>query len=115
MEQCCPRGIDSCTSDTLGVAQSPVRVQLFAIPWTVAHQMPLPVGFPRQEYWNGLPFPSTGESSQPRIKAIPPASPGLAGRQTFTTELPEKPFQTHSYYTDTDDIDNGDICTYMDR
>ena len=38
-----------------------------------------------------------------------------AGRQIFTTELPEKPFQTHSYYTDTDDIDNRDICTYMDR
>ena len=30
----------------------------FATPWTVAHQAPLSMGFPRQEYWNGLPFPS---------------------------------------------------------
>ena len=32
----------------------------FATPWTVAHQVPLSVGFPRQEYWSGLPFPSPG-------------------------------------------------------
>ena len=34
------------------------RVRLFATPWTVAHQAPLSVGFSRQEYWSGLPFPS---------------------------------------------------------
>ena len=34
--------------------------------WTVAHQSPLSKGFSRQEYWSGLPFPSPGESSQPR-------------------------------------------------
>ena len=33
------------------------RVQLFATPWTVTHQAPLSIGFSRQEYWNGLPFP----------------------------------------------------------
>ena len=33
-------------------------VQLFAIPWTVAHQVPLSMEFSRQEYWSGLPFPS---------------------------------------------------------
>ena len=38
-------------------------VQLFATPWTVAHQAPLSMGFPRQEYWSGLPFRSPGESS----------------------------------------------------
>ena len=32
-----------------------------AIPWTVAHQAPLSMGFPRQEYWSGLPFPSVGK------------------------------------------------------
>ena len=32
-------------------------VLLFVIPWTVAHQAPLSMGFPRQEYWNGVPFP----------------------------------------------------------
>ena len=42
------------------------RVRLFATPWTVAHQVPLSMGFSRQEYWSGLPFPSPGESSQPR-------------------------------------------------
>ena len=34
------------------------RVQLFATPWTVAHQAPLPIGFPRQEYRSGVPLPS---------------------------------------------------------
>ena len=34
------------------------RVQLFATPWTVAYQAPLSMGFSRQEYWSGLPFPS---------------------------------------------------------
>ena len=34
------------------------RVRLFANPWTVAHQAPLSMGFARQEYWSGLPFPS---------------------------------------------------------
>ena len=35
-------------------------VQLFATPWTVAHQAPLSMEFSRQEYWSGLPFPSPG-------------------------------------------------------
>ena len=38
------------------------------IPWTVAHQAPLSMGFPRQEYWSGLPFPSPGDLPDPRIK-----------------------------------------------
>ena len=33
----------------------------FAIPWTVVRQASLSMGFPRQEYWNGLPFPSPGD------------------------------------------------------
>ena len=37
----------------------------FARPWTVAHQAPLSLGFPRQEYWNGLPFPSPGDLPNP--------------------------------------------------
>ena len=35
-------------------------VQLFVNPWIVAHQAPLSIGSPRQEYWSGLPFPSPG-------------------------------------------------------
>ena len=42
------------------------RVQLFATPRTVAHQAPLSMGFPRQEYWSGLPFPNSRGSSHPR-------------------------------------------------
>ena len=36
-------------------------VQLFATPWTVAHQAPLSMGFSRQEYWSGVPFPTPGD------------------------------------------------------
>ena len=36
------------------------RVRLFATPWTVAYQAPLSMGFSRQGYWSGLPFPSPG-------------------------------------------------------
>ena len=55
-------------------------------PWTIAHQAPLSVGFPRQEYWSGFPFPSPGDLPDPGIR---PASSALAGG-FFTTELPRK-------------------------
>ena len=55
-------------------------------PWTIAHQAPLSMGFLRQEYRSGLPFPSPGDLPDSEIK---PASPALAGR-FFTTELPVK-------------------------
>ena len=42
------------------------RVQLFGTPWTVAYQASPSMGFSRQVYWSGLPFPSPGESSRPR-------------------------------------------------
>ena len=44
------------------------HAQLFVTPWTVAHQAPPSVGFPRQEYWTGLPFPSPGDLPHPGIK-----------------------------------------------
>ena len=63
------------------------RVQLFAIPWTVvAHQAPLSLGFPKQEYWSGLPFPSPGDLPNPGIKL---ASPALTGG-FFITEPQRK-------------------------
>ena len=47
-------------------------------PWTVAHQAPLSMGFPRQEYWSGLPFPPPGGGvPDPRMKPSSPASPAL--------------------------------------
>ena len=42
-------------------------------PWTVACQTPLPMGFLRQEYWGGLPFPSPGDPPNPGIKPVSPA------------------------------------------
>ena len=48
-------------------------VQLFVIPWTVAHQAPLSMEFPRQEYWSGLPFPPPGDLSNPGIEPVSPA------------------------------------------
>ena len=44
-------------------------VLLFGTPWTVAHQAPLSMGFSRQKYWSGLPFPSPGDLPHPRIEA----------------------------------------------
>ena len=49
------------------------HVQSFAIPWTVAHQAPLSMGFSRQEYWRGLPFPSPGDLPHPGIETGSPA------------------------------------------
>jgi len=42
-------------------------------PWTIALQAPLAMGFPRQEYWSGLPFPSLGDLPDPGIKPTSPA------------------------------------------
>ena len=50
------------------------RVRLFAAPWTIAYQDPLSMGFSRQEYWSGLPFPSPGDLPNPGIE---PRSPAL--------------------------------------
>ena len=44
------------------------HVQLFATPWTAARQAPLSMGFSRQEYWSGLPFPSPGDLPDPGIE-----------------------------------------------
>ena len=57
-------------------------VQLFATPWTVDCQAPLSMGFFRQEYWSGLPFPPPGDLPNPGIE---PTSAALAGK-VFTKE-----------------------------
>ena len=53
------------------------RIQLFATPWTVAHQAPLSMGFPRQEYWSGLPFPPPEDLPDLGIKTASLMSPSL--------------------------------------
>ena len=45
--------------------------------WTVAHQAPLSMGFSRQEYWSGLPFPTPGDLPDPGIEPMSPVSPAL--------------------------------------
>ena len=57
-------------------------IRLFVTPWTVAREAPLSMGFPRHEYWSGLPFSPPGDLPSPGIE--PPLSPALAGR-FFTT------------------------------
>ena len=64
------------------------RVRLFATPWTVAHQAPPSMGFSRQEYWSGLPFPSPGDFPNPGIE---PRSPALQA-DALTSEPPEFSF-----------------------
>ena len=54
--------------------QSLFRVRLFATPWTVAYQASQSMGFSRQKYWTGLPFPSPGDLPDPVIE---PRSPTL--------------------------------------
>ena len=61
------------------------RVQLFVTSWTIACQAPLPMGFFRQEYWSGLPYPPPGDLPNLGIEPASPASPALAGR-FFTLE-----------------------------
>ena len=71
----------------VAAVQSLSRIRPFATPWTIAHQAPLLMGFPRQEYWSGFPFPSPGDLSD---LGIEPSSPALADR-FFTAEPPRKP------------------------
>ena len=70
------------------------RVRLFATPWTVAYQAPPSMGFSRQEYWNGLPFPSSGDLPNPGIElgspelqadALPTEPPGKSVEENRTT------------------------------
>ena len=62
------------------------RVRLFVTPWTVAYQAPPSMGFSRQEYWSGLPFPSPGDLPDPGIE---PGSPTLQA-DALTSEPPGK-------------------------
>ena len=74
------------------------QVRLFATPWTAAHQAPLSMGFSRQEYWSGLPFPSPGGLPNPGIE---PRSPALqadaltsepSGKRVANTRWPKSSF-----------------------
>ena len=82
------------------------RVQLFVTPWFVAYQASPSIGFSRQEYQSGLPFPSPGDLPDPGIKlrsptlqadALPSEPPGKPRVQSLGWEdLLEKEMATHS-------------------
>ena len=63
----------------------------FATPWTVAHLAALLMGFPRQEYWSGLPFLSPGDLPDPGIESTSLMSPVLAGGFSTTSATWEAP------------------------
>ena len=77
------------TRCVLAVQSGPI----FATPGAIACQAPLSMGFSKQEYWSGLPFPAPGNLLDPEIKPNPFLSPVLAGA-SFTTEPPGKPSST---------------------
>ena len=68
-----------------------IMSDFYLTPWTIAHQAPLSMGFPKQEYQSGLPFPSPGDNPDSGIEPAFPVSPAMAGG-FFTTEPPGKPF-----------------------
>ena len=59
--------------------------------WTVSRQAPLSIGFPRQEYWRGLPFLPLGDLTDPGIEPTPPASHTLAGDSLLLSHLGRSP------------------------
>ena len=63
-----PAGFSVAVLDWSSEVKSLSRVRLFVSLWTVARQAPLSMGFPRQEYWNGLPLPSPEDLPDPGIK-----------------------------------------------
>ena len=112
-------------------------VQLCATLWTVGHEAPLPMGFSRQEYWSGFPFPPPGDLPDPGIELRSPAlqadylpseplgKPFLLQRQESIAELCYKEnlssletreqkcinYQTDSYYSDLNANTLSDITT----
>ena len=63
------------------------RIRLFMTPWTAARQAPPSMGFSRQEYWSGVPFPSPGDLPDPGIEFRSPA----LWADSLPSEPPENP------------------------
>ena len=74
--------------------KSPSLVLLFVTLWTVDYQVSLSMGFSRQEYRSGLPFPSPGDLPDPGIELGFPA----LGADALTSEPPGKPFKSLGIY-----------------
>ena len=71
-------------------------VWLFTTPWTVDFQAPQSMGFPKQAYWSGLPFPFSGDLPYPGIEPTYLESPALAGRFFTTAPLVRITYYIHS-------------------
>ena len=86
----------------IGYSESEVkslsRVRLFETLRTVAYQAPLSVGFLRQEYWSGLPFPSPGDLPYPEIKPRFPAlqADSLPSEQSGKPRTRKKPYKNYT-------------------
>ena len=70
-------------------------IQFFVTLWTVARQAPLSMGFSREEYWSGLPFPSLRDLLNPGIEPMSPVSPVLAGGFFTTITTWEAPYTNY--------------------
>ena len=70
-------------------------VRCFSSSWTIARQAPLSMGFSRQEYWSGLPFPSPGDLPNPGIEPATLRSPALADGFFTTSATWESHVYTH--------------------
>ena len=77
----------SCVASGFFTSEPPGALSILSTPWTVAYQAPLSMGFSRQEYWSGLPFPSPGVLPNPGIE---PGSPTWKA-EALTSEPPGKP------------------------
>ena len=86
-------------------------VRLCVTPWAVAHQAPPSMGFPRQEYWSGFPFPPPGHLPNPGVEPMSPGALALAGR-FFTTEPPGEP--TH-LTTGQSKLHGSERCQWVGR
>ena len=86
-----PSAFLRCSTSFITCAQLLCRVRLFVTPQTVACQAPLSMGFSRQEYWSGLPFPSPGDLLDPGIE---PWSPVLQADSLPFEPLEKPPFIT---------------------
>ena len=85
-----PRWRGSSVTDLVVVFSCQVTSNSYVTLWIIAHQPPLSMGFPRQEYWSGLSFTSPGDIPDPGIEPAFLASLALAGR-FFTTGATWKP------------------------
>ena len=74
----------SCSTQRKRKVKSLSHVRLFATPWSVAYQAPLSMGFSRQDYWSGVPFPPPGDLPHPAIEPRSLMFPASAGRFFIT-------------------------------